>query len=109
MRDIYVYLIYESFPSTVYIYIFFSPNSYTFTFQHSIKTVDQRIHDMLLHQSQSRAKEARDFQLLISNNNYVQYWSLAQCIAIIGAGAFQVFYLRKLFDTKVTTKSGGRA
>ncbi|XP_063609787.1 transmembrane emp24 domain-containing protein 5-like [Penaeus indicus] len=78
-------------------------------FTHSIKTVDQRIHDMLLHQSQSRAKEARDFQLLISNNNYVQYWSLAQCIAIIGAGAFQVFYLRKLFDTKVTTKSGGRA
>nr|XP_045605840.1 transmembrane emp24 domain-containing protein B-like [Procambarus clarkii] len=78
-------------------------------FTHSIKGVDQRIHEMLLFQSQSRAKEARDFQLLISNNQYIQYWSLAQCIAIVGAGAMQVFFLRKLFDTQVTTKSGGRA
>lgn len=78
-------------------------------FTHSIKSVDQRIHEILLFQSQARAKESRDFNLLLSNNSYVQYWSMAQCVAIIAAGAFQVFFLRKLFETKVTTKSGGRA
>lgn len=80
-----------------------------FSFQHTIKGVDQRIHEILLYQSQARAKESRDFQLLISNNTYVQYWSIAQCLAIMATGAFQVFFVRKLFSTEVTTKSGGRA
>lgn len=79
------------------------------SFTKSIKEIEQYIHKMLLLQSQSRAKESRDFQLLTSNNQYIQYWSLAQCIAIVGAGAMQVFFLRKLFDIQVTTKSGGRA
>ncbi|XP_064077846.1 transmembrane emp24 domain-containing protein 5-like [Macrobrachium nipponense] len=78
-------------------------------FTHSIKGVDQRIHEILLFQSQARAKEARDFQLLLSNNSYVQYWSIMLCTAIVGTGALQVFFLRKLFECKVTTKSGGRA
>ncbi|XP_045133516.1 transmembrane emp24 domain-containing protein 5-like [Portunus trituberculatus] len=78
-------------------------------FTHSIKGVDQHIHNILLFQSQARAKESRDFQLLISNNNYVLYWSLLQCIAIIATGALQVYFVRKLFSTDMDTKSGRRA
>lgn len=54
-------------------------------------------------QSQSRGKEARDYNLLLDNEAYVQYWSLAQCIVVIGCFVVQVFFVKKLFETK-----GGR-
>ena len=64
---------------------------------------------MLLHQSNSRARESRDFQLLLDNNVYVQYWSIGLCISVIGTGIMQVYFVRKFFDEKKFTKSGGRA
>ncbi|XP_076049153.1 p24 family member logjam isoform X2 [Oratosquilla oratoria] len=78
-------------------------------FTSSISGVDKHIHSMLQYQSQARAKEARDFQLLLSNNSYVLYWSLAHCITVIASTSFQVYYLRKMFNTNPTTKSGGKA
>ncbi|KAK3857671.1 hypothetical protein Pcinc_016130 [Petrolisthes cinctipes] len=78
-------------------------------FTHSIKGVDQRIHEILLYQSQARAKESRDYQLLLSNNNYIQMWSFGQCLAILVTASLQVYFLRRFFEMQPTTKSGGRA
>nr|CAG4636405.1 EOG090X0AV2 [Eubosmina coregoni]SVE69981.1 EOG090X0AV2 [Eubosmina coregoni] len=68
-----------------------------------LQGVDKRIQGILQMQSQSRGKEARDYNLLLDNEAYVQYWSLAQCIVVIGCFIVQVFFVKKLFETK-----GGR-
>lgn len=66
--------------------------------------VDKRIHTILQLQQQARGREARDYNLLLANEAYVQYWSLAQCAVVIACFSLQVFFVKKLFETK----SGGR-
>lgn len=69
----------------------------------TLKSVDVRIGEMLRHQQYGRRHEARDYQLLLANNSYVQYWSIAQCAIVMIASSFQVYFVRKLFDVKNTT------
>jgi hypothetical protein len=58
---------------------------------------------MFQHQSFSRAREARDYALIMDNNSYVQFWSFIQIVVIILTTTIQVYFVRKLFDIK----SGG--
>ncbi|MCL4127900.1 UNVERIFIED_CONTAM: hypothetical protein GTU68_000207 [Idotea baltica] len=78
-------------------------------FTESIKNVDQKIHMMLQYQSYSRAREGRDYQLLLENNSYIQYWSIAQCLAIVIASMIQLFSVKKFFTVDASTKSGIKA
>jgi len=79
-------------------------------FTSSIKVVDERIGDIQRNQQYGRRHEARDYQLLLANNSYVQNWSIAQCAVVFLASSLQVFFLRKLFDVKsVTPTSKPRA
>nr|CAG4638643.1 EOG090X0AV2 [Cyclestheria hislopi] len=65
-----------------------------------LQGVNMRIQEILQHQQLSRGREARDYNLLLDNNSYVQYWSFAQCTAVITAFLVQVYFVKKLFDTK---------
>nr|CAG4652058.1 EOG090X0AV2 [Triops cancriformis] len=70
------------------------------SFTSTLSGVDKRVQEMLQYQQLSRGKEARDFNILEANNKYVQYWSLAQCSVIILATTVQVYFVKKLFETK---------
>lgn len=71
----------------------------------TIGTVERNINDMLSYQSYSRNREARDFALLNDNNGYIQTFSICQIAVIIVACSIQVFFVRKLFDVKLSSKS----
>ena len=66
--------------------------------------VDMRIQEILQQQQLRRGHEARDYNLLLDNESYVQYWSLAQCTVIVCAFVVQVYFVKKLFETKASTK-----
>nr|CAG4643408.1 EOG090X0AV2 [Ilyocryptus agilis] len=70
----------------------------------TLQGVDRRIQTILQLQQQSRGREARDYNLLLDNEAYVQYWSLAQCAVVIGCFVVQVFFVKKLFDTKTSVR-----
>ncbi|XP_017762298.1 PREDICTED: transmembrane emp24 domain-containing protein 5-like [Eufriesea mexicana] len=65
-----------------------------------ITNVERNINKMLQTQHLSRSREARDLNLLLDNNSYVQTWSIAQIIVIMVTTAIQVYFVRKLFEVK---------
>ncbi|KRT79253.1 hypothetical protein AMK59_8678 [Oryctes borbonicus] len=69
-------------------------------FTSTIVTVERNINEMLQYQYHSRGREARDYNLLQGNNNYVIRWSIAQIFVIVFTTAVQVYFVRKLFDIK---------
>lgn len=62
--------------------------------------MERNINEMLQTQHLSRSKEARDLNLLLDNNSYVQTWSIAQIIVILVTTTVQVYFVRKLFEVK---------
>jgi len=68
-------------------------------FTQTLSAVDQRVGQMLQFQQHSRALESRDFALLQDNNAYVSFWSVTQCLVVMATSTFQVYFVRKLFDT----------
>nr|CAG4650377.1 EOG090X0AV2 [Sida crystallina] len=66
----------------------------------TLQGVNRRIQEILQHQQLSRGREARDYNLLLDNNTYVQYWSLAQIMVVIACFVVQVYFVKKLFETK---------
>lgn len=69
-------------------------------FQSAIVHVEKNINEMLQTQHWSRNREARDLNLLLDNNSYVQIWSMAQVLVITVTTMIQVYFVRKLFDVK---------
>nr|SVE82653.1 EOG090X0AV2 [Daphnia magna] len=69
-----------------------------------LQGVDKRIQGILQMQQLARSREARDYNLLLDNETYVQNWSIAQCVVVIACFVVQVYFVKKLFETK----SGGR-
>ncbi|XP_011303814.1 transmembrane emp24 domain-containing protein 1 [Fopius arisanus] len=69
-------------------------------FTTTIVNVEKNINEMLQSQHASRSREARDLNLLLDNNVYVQRWSIVQMMVIISTTVLQVYFVRKLFDVK---------
>lgn len=69
-------------------------------FTSTIINVEKNINEMLQTQHLSRNREARDLNLLLDNNAYVQNWSIANVIVITVTTVVQVYILRKQFDVK---------
>ncbi|XP_050671838.1 transmembrane emp24 domain-containing protein 5 [Leptidea sinapis] len=69
-------------------------------FTNSIQFVEHNVNSILQYQYHSRARESRDYNLLMDNNVYVMRWSLIQILAITATGTLQVYFLRKLFEVK---------
>lgn len=76
--------------------------------QTSIMAVERNINEMLQHQNHIRGSEGRDFNLISDNNNYIQTWSVAQIMVIIGTTVLQVHFVRRLFEVKPGTTSKTR-
>ncbi|KAM7357132.1 p24 family member logjam [Cochliomyia hominivorax] len=74
-------------------------------FTAAISTVERNINDMLAYQYHSRNREARDYALVMDNNSYIQTFSLCQIIVIIITCSVQVFFVRKLFSVKDSSRS----
>ncbi|XP_037934064.1 uncharacterized membrane protein C17A5.08 [Teleopsis dalmanni] len=74
-------------------------------FTSSIGAVERNINDMLSYQSYSRTREARDYALLLDNNSYIQTFSLSQILVILVTCSVQVFFVKKLFAVKLSSKS----
>ncbi|XP_067645704.1 transmembrane emp24 domain-containing protein 5 [Eurosta solidaginis] len=71
----------------------------------TLGTVERNINEMLSYQSYSRNREARDYALLNDNNSYIQTFSICQILVIFAACSVQVFFVRKLFDVKLSSKT----
>lgn len=69
-------------------------------FTTSIQTVERNINEILQKQNHFRGMEARHFNILDDNRRYVFNWSVAQVIAIIATTCLQVYFVKKLFETK---------
>ena len=76
--------------------------------QSTITTVEKNINEMLQTQHLSRSREARDLNLLLDNNSYVQTWSIAQIIVIMVTTTIQVYFVRKLFEVRPSRYSRAR-
>jgi len=74
-------------------------------FTTTIGTVERNINDMHSYQSYSRNREARDYALLVDNNSYIQTFSISQILVIVITCSVQVFFVKKLFDVKLSSRS----
>ena len=74
-------------------------------FTEVLSGVDKRVQVMRQFQQLSRGLEARDYNILLANANYVTRWSLAQAAVVILCGITQVYFVRKLFESPVGGKS----
>lgn len=102
---------YQKFDTLFYLYLSY----YVFLIlllllllQSTVKSVETNINHMLQHQYHVRSQEHRDFNLLVDNNTYVNRWSIMQILLIMGTTTLQVYFVRKLFETKAG-KSKSRA
>lgn len=79
-------------------------------FTESLQQVEVHINSMKNLQSQQRFLVVSDWYLLTGNNQFVQNWSIAQCIIIVATSALQVYFVRRLFrTTNVTPTAKPRA
>lgn len=69
-------------------------------FTNSIVGVEKNINQMLQYQYVSRSREARDLNLLLDNNSYVQRWSIAQLVVIAATTILQVYFVKRLFEVR---------
>ncbi|XP_054165985.1 transmembrane emp24 domain-containing protein 6-like [Oppia nitens] len=63
---------------------------------HMQKT-DTNIGVIYTHLERMKRETFKDWLLIISNNRYVQNWSLIQCVVIIVSTVTQVVFVRRLF------------
>lgn len=60
---------------------------------------------MWRHYNFARMRQGTDYYILLSNSTYVRYWSAAQSVVILLSGYLQLFFLKRLFNTKPTTET----
>ncbi|ESO98526.1 hypothetical protein LOTGIDRAFT_142774 [Lottia gigantea] len=67
--------------------------------------VQTSISEMRRYQSQSRFSVMKDWYLIKTNNEYIQTWSIIQCLVIIFTSSLTVFFVRRLFKVSTVTPS----
>ncbi|XP_028814592.1 transmembrane emp24 domain-containing protein 6-like [Denticeps clupeoides] len=69
----------------------------------SIRDTTNRVKTQLVHMwrhyNYARMKHGADYYLLLSNSNYVKWWSAAQSLVILVAGFLQLSVIRRFFRT----------
>ncbi|KAJ6219315.1 hypothetical protein RDWZM_005127 [Blomia tropicalis] len=63
-----------------------------------MRNVDNNINEMMRYLENSKQQYTYDSYLSESNRNYVQNWSILQCIVIMISSIVQVVFVRKLFS-----------
>jgi len=69
-----------------------------FVFQQILSTVDENAKKVLKMTSISRGHLLNDWYTIRNNNRNVQLWSIVLCCIIIASSAFQVYFVRRMFN-----------
>lgn len=77
-------------------------------FTYSVQTVENNLNLMGQYQAHSRARESRDYALIKDNEGYVGTWSIVQIFVIVITTCVQVYFVKKLFETKSSGYSRNR-
>lgn len=72
----------------------------TLVLQSSSHTVEVYVFHMFRYYSFGRMRRSADYFLLVSNSQYVSWWSMALSLLVITSGYLQLFFLKRLFVTK---------
>ncbi|BFZ23449.1 hypothetical protein BsWGS_26488 [Bradybaena similaris] len=72
-------------------------------FSSTLTGVQEMVSEMKNSQARARFNVIKDWYLVHGNHQYVQNWSLAQCILIVAAAVIQVYSVRRLFRTSNVT------
>ncbi|KAM3870207.1 transmembrane emp24 domain-containing protein 6 [Diretmus argenteus] len=75
------------------------------TIEEASHRVENRVFHMFRYYNFGRMRKSADYFLLLSNSQYVTWWSAAQSLVIVTAGYLQLLFLKRLF----VTKTGGEA
>lgn len=67
--------------------------------QESVQRLQNQIFHMWRHYNFARMRKGKDHHLLLSNLNYVTWWSAAQSFIIVLSGYLQLLVLKRLFRT----------
>lgn len=65
--------------------------------------VESYVFHMFRYYSFSRMRKSADYFLLLSNSQYITWWSTALSLLIITSGYLQLLFLKRLFITKTCT------
>ncbi|XP_062403460.1 transmembrane emp24 domain-containing protein 6-like [Sardina pilchardus] len=75
------------------------------TIEDSSLKLQSYVFHMWRHYNFARMRQGTDYFILLSNATYVRYWSAAQSVVIVLSGYLQLFFLKRLFNTKATTET----
>ncbi|XP_028813917.1 transmembrane emp24 domain-containing protein 6-like [Denticeps clupeoides] len=78
-------------------------NSTLSTIQDSSHRLQGLVFHMWRHYNFGRMQRGADYYMMVSNSNYVSRWSAVQSLVILLAGYLQLFFIKRLFNTKPTT------
>jgi hypothetical protein len=68
--------------------------------QQAIRRLERRVSDVFTEYQYQKLREHRSRETSESTNERVLWWSLGQIMIVVGAGLWQVMYLRKFFTKK---------
>ncbi|XP_012683542.2 transmembrane emp24 domain-containing protein 6-like [Clupea harengus] len=75
-------------------------NSTISSIQMSASKLNTYVVNMWRFYNYGRMKRTTDHYLLVSNSNYISWWSAAQSIVILTAGYLQLFIIKQFFHTQ---------
>lgn len=75
----------------------------------SANKISMNIVEIFTHQAMARFRNTRDEYTIDTNNTLIIYWSVFQSFLIIMCGCFQVYFVKRLFQTSRSSsiKTGG--
>ncbi|XP_037622347.1 transmembrane emp24 domain-containing protein 6 [Sebastes umbrosus] len=66
--------------------------------------VENHVFHMFRYYNFGRMRKSTDYFLLVSNSQYITWWSMALSLLIVTSGYLQLLFLKRLFITKTCTE-----
>ncbi|XP_029464172.1 transmembrane emp24 domain-containing protein 6 [Rhinatrema bivittatum] len=73
------------------------------TIEESTQKVQTHVFHMWRFYNFARMRKGTDYFILLSNYNYVNWWSAVQSVVIVLSGVLQLYFLKHLFHVQTTT------
>ncbi|CAN2389426.1 Transmembrane emp24 domain-containing protein 6 [Pristimantis euphronides] len=74
------------------------------TIEKSAQIVQGRVLHMWRYYNFARMRKGSDYYMLMSNYHYVNWWSASTSVLIVVSGVLQLYFLKRLFNVKMTPK-----
>ncbi|XP_053304851.1 transmembrane emp24 domain-containing protein 6 [Spea bombifrons] len=75
------------------------------TIEESAMIVQNRVLHMWRYYNFARMRKGSDYYILLSNYHYVNWWSAGTSLLIVASGVLQLFFLKRLFNSKPATET----